>query len=61
MSLKIKEWEEYKAAHPKKLNVEVEPEPTYYVKIKLGYFTIPFDIIILLGIWKLIELIIWML
>jgi hypothetical protein len=57
MTLKIKEWEEYKAAHPKP-KVEV-PEPTYYVKIKLGYFTIPFNLIILLGIWKLIELIIW--
>jgi hypothetical protein len=59
MSLKIKEWEEYKAAHRKPV-VDNEVEPTYFVRIKLGWFTIPFNVIILLGFWKLGELIWWL-
>jgi hypothetical protein len=57
MSLKIKEWEEYKSKHNPKVE---EVDPTYFVRVQLGYLTIPFILVIILGFEKVAELIWWL-
>ena len=57
MTQKIKEWEEYKAAHAPKVE---EVDQTYFVRVQLGYLTFPFILVIFLGFWKVGELIWWL-